>query len=439
MHASRNFQQHFEWRVTQARQHMSTLGYDALIIDAGISQNYFEDDYPPPFHANPQFLAYCPISGEGSVILIHAEEEKPTLYWYQPSDFWHDYEALPLDILNPAFQIRLLNTQQQLWDAIKVGSRSAYLGERVHVAKERGWKPNPDTLWSALRFDRAQKSAFEISCIERANRVASRGHLAVKKLFCQQEQISEFELYMHYLQATQELEQDLPYGAIIGLNQNASVLHYRSKNKASLPANTLLIDAGAKVNHYASDITRTYAKPHCPETFQALLGAVETLQQSLCTMVQTGVTYSDIEYKYKIESGRILLEAGLIQGMSAEEALDKGLTAIFAPHSIGHMLGIQTHDVGGQQMDKWGTPCKMDPRFPNLRAMRTLRTNEVVTIEPGIYFIPLLKRKAEELDLLKYIDTKLFDTLVPFGGIRIEDNVIAQEQAHSNITRKYLE
>lgn len=438
MHATQYFCEHITKRFDQAKNHISKLGYDNMIIDAGTPSNYFEDDYPPPFHANPQFLAYCPINQEGCAIVIDQNAEKPILYWHEPSDFWHDYEQFPRDILEQSFEIKIVTSVSNIWPNLQKSVRTAYLGNNIRLATENNWVANPDTLWNFLRFDRSKKTPFEIESCREANRIASLGHSAVKEAFLQQDFTCEFELYSTFLNATKQLEKNLPYEAIIGLNQKAAILHYRNKRSTPIKSEVLLIDAGVKSNQYASDITRTYCKPHNKSLFPDLLNEMESLQSKLCKMANTNTSFTDIELEYKLEAGRILKDAGIINNLSPEDSLQSGVTAIFAPHSVGHMLGIQTHDVGGRQFDQWGTPCKKDPRFPNLRAMRKLRTSEIVTIEPGIYFIPVLLKNADSGKIKQHINIDLCHELTKYGGIRIEDNILVKEGEHQNLTREFL-
>ena len=116
---------------------------------------------------------------------------------------------------------------------------------------------------------------------------------------------------------------------------------------------------------------------------------------------------------------RILVDTGIVK-CEPEEAFNSNLTVPFCPHGLGHLLGIQVHDVGGQQLDIDGQTNP--PRaYASLRLTRPLAENMVITVEPGLYFIPILleKKRAEGAP----IDWRLVELLIPFGGIRIEDNV----------------
>ena len=107
----------------------------------------------------------------------------------------------------------------------------------------------------------------------------------------------------------------------------------------------------------------------------------------------------------------------------------EGVTRAFFPHGIGHFLGVQVHDVAGKPV-----PSPADAPF--LRLMRTLEPGMVVTIEPGLYFIPSLLEPLLSGPLERHINRPLLDELQGCGGIRIEDNVVVTDSGCRNLTRE---
>src|SRR5690606_17318277 len=131
----------------------------------------------------------------------------------------------------------------------------------------------------------------------------------------------------------------------------------------------------------------------------------------------------------------VLREQGLVR-CSAEEALHDGITTAFLPHGLGHLLGLQVHDAGGRQIDSEGGERPPPERHPFLRLTRTLAPGFVITIEPGLYFIPALLRKLPPSAAAK-LNRDAVEALVPFGGIRIEDDVLVAEVGPPrNLTRE---
>ena len=128
----------------------------------------------------------------------------------------------------------------------------------------------------------------------------------------------------------------------------------------------------------------------------------------------------------------------ILKSATPEEALKKELTQTFFPHGLGHMLGLQVHDVGGLQKNAEGDEPERRKDYPNLRAARPLRSHEVITIEPGLYFIPLLLEEAFSSKNKTHYNQKLCSELITCGGIRIEDNLLVNEKKSLNLTRLYL-
>jgi Xaa-Pro dipeptidase len=135
-----------------------------------------------------------------------------------------------------------------------------------------------------------------------------------------------------------------------------------------------------------------------------------------------------------LQIARILREHQLIR-CSAEAGVANGISQVFLPHGLGHLIGLQTHDVGGQQMDPSGTQAPPPAEYPALRMTRELSPAMVFTIEPGIYFIPMLLNELRLRSASEDVNWPLLETLIGFGGIRIEDNVVVTEGKPENLTR----
>ena len=127
-------------------------------------------------------------------------------------------------------------------------------------------------------------------------------------------------------------------------------------------------------------------------------------------------------------------EIGMIK-MPGQAALEQGVTSVFFPHGIGHLLGLQVHDVGGVMGDSQGGERKRPEGHPYLRLTRMLEPGVVVTIEPGIYLIDSLLAAAHEDKRGAHIDWAMVEALRPYGGIRIEDDVATTAGSPENMTR----
>jgi Xaa-Pro dipeptidase len=195
---------------------------------------------------------------------------------------------------------------------------------------------------------------------------------------------------------------------------------------------SLLIDAGAEFNGYAADVTRTYSAS-ATDDFAALIASMDALQQRICEEVKPGVDFVVLHAFTHRQLAAVLREHQLVT-CSADEAVSTGITRGFLPHGLGHLLGLQVHDAGGRMADATGKKREPPAQDPFLRLTRVLQPGVVVTIEPGLYFIPSLLRA-----LLGKHESRLnraaIERLLPFGGIRIEDNVAVTADGHRNLTR----
>ena len=115
--------------------------------------------------------------------------------------------------------------------------------------------------------------------------------------------------------------------------------------------------------------------------------------------------------------------------------MEAGVTRAFLPHGLGHLLGLQVHDVAGL-IDNDGVPIPRPEGHPALRLTRVLEPGNVLTVEPGLYFIDTLLEKWRAGPDASMIDWDRVDALRPYGGIRIEDNVLVQDDGCDDLTRR---
>ena len=119
-----------------------------------------------------------------------------------------------------------------------------------------------------------------------------------------------------------------------------------------------------------------------------------------------------------------------------EEQLEKKVPHHFFPHGLGHLLGLQVHDVAGKQTTALGTQLPAPDDSPFLRMTRTLDENMVLTIEPGLYFIPTLIDKMKATVRGHGCDIRKINEFIPYGGIRVEDNIVVGVEGVRNLTEE---
>jgi Xaa-Pro dipeptidase len=157
-------------------------------------------------------------------------------------------------------------------------------------------------------------------------------------------------------------------------------------------------------------------------------------QQQLCGEIIAGRDYRDVHLSAHRFLGDVMREIGLSK-LPGQAALESGVTSVFFPHGIGHLLGLQVHDVGGVMGDDKGRERERPPGHPYLRLTRMLEPGVVVTVEPGLYFIDSLLAAANADARRAHIDWSVVEELKPCGGIRIEDNVVTTTSKPENMTR----
>ncbi|SMF32884.1 Xaa-Pro dipeptidase [Pseudobacteriovorax antillogorgiicola] len=415
---------------------LDELNLPGLVIDSGNAHAYFEDDQFAPFRPNHHFAHWCPLDSEHNVIVIRPGQ-KPALLAYIPEDFWHEHKPVSGFFWSDQFEISEFGDVQEIWQTLSESySGFAYHGPQAEKAANADLQVNVEGLLPRLDWNRSFKTDYEVFCLEEATKLAVKGHLAAKSAF----DIGESELGIHhaYQVSSRTRDHDLPYEAIVCLNEKSAFLHYHDKRDDIRDGDVLLIDAGCQFNGYASDITRTHVSENAHPVFKELLKDMEAMQVSLTKMPKVGMTMADLHWESHIGLAKILIDHEILLDIEAEEAVTQGLTGDFYPHGIGHMLGLLVHDVAGRQVNPEGEEGEPDPRFPKLRSLRRFEVGHYFTIEPGLYFIDMLLKKRKGTDFEEHFNWDLIEELKPFGGIRIEDNILITKKGPRNITREFL-
>ncbi len=415
---------------------------DGVVFHAGSLTSYYADDQEIPFHATPHFRRWTPLPGPEHLLLARPGK-RPMVIRVQPQDYWYDTSPPATSYWQAEVELKEAGSFQEACqiarDAVGGFDRYAYVGENSEAATQAGFpteRIDPPTLLAPLDWYRAYKTPHEVDLLRRACEHAAQGHLAARDAF--EAGGSEREIHWAYLRGSGHLECELPFGSIAALDGKAAILHYQQKRGAGeSPGNLLLMDAGAVHQGYAADLTRTWARPQVDPTFRALLLGMDGLEQELVAMVSPGRPYLEIHLAAHQGVANLLAEAGIVK-VSADEALDAGITRTFLPHGVGHHLGIQVHDVGGHMAGPEGGTVSPPEDHPFLRNTRLLEPGHVVTIEPGLYFIPMLLEPLQASQQGALIDWPLVEKLSAYGGIRIEDDVVCTPDGVDDMSRGLL-
>jgi Xaa-Pro dipeptidase len=427
------FTQHIANLQLRCRELLAREELDYLVIHSGQLKRQFLDDMDYPFKVNPHFKAWVPVLDNPNCWLIINGDDKPKLLFYRPVDFWHKVPDAPNAYWSDSFAIQLMEKADSAADWLpKNLTRAVYIGEHQELAQVLGFAQiNTESVLNYLHYHRAYKSDYELAMMREASKIAVAGHQAAKQAFFAGG--SEFEIQLAYLQATQHGENDVPYGNIIALNEHAAVLHYTHLDRHK-PAQhrSFLIDAGASCNGYAADITRTYSFQQ--DEFAELIAALDDCQHKIMAQLRPGIAYPELHQQMHLMVAELLKRFGFVD-MSAESMVASGVTSSFFPHGLGHFLGLQVHDVGGFMADERGTHLPAPKAHPFLRLTRKVEARQVFTIEPGLYFIDSLLASLRNSAHGAAVNWSKVDAFRPFGGIRIEDNLIVFKDRTENMTR----
>ncbi|SMO33045.1 aminopeptidase P family protein [Fodinibius sediminis] len=288
-----------------------------------------------------------------------------------------------------------------------------------------------DDLPEAITHCRVFKTGWELDQMREAARVNNIAHRGVLETLEPGKFEYEMKAVFDYHQIRNGLLQDA-YNGIFATGRNSAILHYVENNRQIKSEDLFLIDAGFEYNGYASDITRTYPASGTFTSRQAAVyDAVLEAQKQVIEAAKPDVKMEDIH----VMAARLMMEglrdAGIVSG-SIDDLMEEDVFALFFPHGLGHFLGLDTHDVGGYPK---GVDRIERPGVKYLRTRRTLQSGMVLTVEPGLYFIPaLLKPALEDEKMASFLNASILREMMEFGGVRIEDNLVITEEGYENLT-----
>jgi len=217
------------------------------------------------------------------------------------------------------------------------------------------------------------------------------------------------------------------------LSVNGQILHNHYHGNTLRDGQLLLIDAGAETEMcYAGDITRTIpVSGKFDDRQKAIYNTVLQANMKGIEMSRPGIAYRDVHLAAARVIADGLKDVGIMRG-DMDDAVAQGAHTLFFPHGLGHAMGLDVHDMEGLGENFVGyddvIPRSTEPKLKPLRFGRKLNAGYVLTVEPGIYFIPALIDQWEgEKKFSQFINYDLLKDYRTFGGIRIEDDILITE------------
>jgi len=299
------------------------------------------------------------------------------------------------------------------------------------------FKMDKSILFPVLQECRVKKTAAEIEVMRYVCRVSSEAHKAVMKFVRPGQMEYESEALFRQLVYTNGGCRHTSYTCICGSGPNSAVLHYghagAPNSRVLEPSDILMFDMGGEYNCYGADISRSFpvSGKFSPQQ-RTIYGAVLAAQDAVLNAMKPGVSWPSMHRLADRVICEKLKESGLLQG-DVNEMMKAFVGSLFMPHGLGHLLGLDTHDVGGYPD---GMTRTQEPGLKSLRLGRKLEEGMVLTVEPGCYFIPSVLQKAfSDAQYQPFLVKSEIEKYFDFGGIRIEDDVIVLKDGVENMTR----
>ncbi len=281
-----------------------------------------------------------------------------------------------------------------------------------------------EILKRAVIEQRSVKESQELDQMEEALTITRDMHLEVMYEARAGRKESDLVAYIQGVASRNQVDTAYP----VILTMNGQTLHYHDHSQELEDGRLILGDFGAEsLMHYAADITRTLPVSGKFSPLQkAIYEIVLAGQEEAIDLMKPGVSYRDIHLSVARKMSEGLIDLGLLKG-TADDVVRSGAHALFFPHGLGHMIGLDVHDMEdlGEDLVGYDETIRRSDQFGlrSLRFGKSLQEGYVLTVEPGIYFIPelisLWFRDKKHADFINY---QKLDDLLPFGGIRIEDN-----------------
>ena len=428
------------------REELKRLMSDGVILLMG--NNEAPNNYPNnayyPFRQDSSFLYYFGQKRDGLVGVIDVDSGKETLIgddidiedivWYGSVDSVKDL-AEQVGVANSAPMAEL---EKIVKEAVAKGRKIHFLPPYrhdtmiqlmdlldIHPSKQKE-AASLELIMAVVKM-RSVKSALEIEELERACAIGYKMHTTAMRLV--KPGVTEKYIGGQINGIAQSYGAQVSFGTIF--SQHGEIMHGAPSMAALEDGRLVLCDCGAEtIEHYCSDNTRTMPVNGKFSSRQlAIYSIVEDCHDLVLKVAKPGVKYYDVHMAVCRLMTERLKALGLMKG-DVDEAVAAGAHAMFLPHGLGHMMGMDVHDMEGLGQIYVGFDEETRPNLEQfgtnaLRMGRKLEEGFVITDEPGIYFIPdLIDDWRERGHCAEFLNFDKIETFKDFGGIRIEDDVL---------------
>lgn len=386
--------------------------------------------------------------------VLDYKSKEITLYHYVDKDERNNiFMKLPsLEELSEKYKLKFINQENLLNDIKTRDPKKIYLlsglnsdsGSSIQSAKLNLEFPfdflkerldyNP-LIYEILADTRTRKTAEESQFIKYVVNATLDAHIsAIQSLkIGDYERSAEMKFFGHLRE--KNYARCFSYDPICGCGNDSNTLHYTKNDKVLKDGELILLDMGIRLGGYCSDVTSTVpVNGKFSQAQKQVYDIVLKANREVISRLKPGVYWPDMH---------LLAESVILQGLmdinilkkdaSLQNMLDERIAYYVMPHGLGHFMGLEVHDVGGYL--SFSPPRSDKQGLDKLRTSRYLAEGNVITVEPGIYFIPFLLDTALKDDKIKkYFNEEELKKFYGFGGIRIEDDILITESGCINMS-----
>ena len=438
-------------RLVERLRRRGVPGPAVVVLQGGEQPSKYDTDRELLFEQESFFQYLFGVKEPGFYGTVEVETGRATLFMPRLPESWGVWmgRIQPPDHFRETYAVDEVRYAEELSDVLAArhpevllllsgrNTDSDRVARAAHFPGIEGFRTDDHSLYPEIVECRLLKSADEVALLRWVNEVSSAAHIEVMRQA--RPGLMEYQLearFLHEIYARGGCR-FTAYTSICGCGPRSSILHYGHQgapNDGPLRDGDLFLnDSGAQYHGYASDITCTFPvngrfTPEQRGIYETVLAANRAVQSAM----RPGVPWPDMHRLAVRVLAERLRELGLVRG-SLDELLARHVPALFMPHGLGHLMGLDVHDVGGYPE---GMSRIDEPGIRSLRCGRRLEEGMVITVEPGLYFIDALLEPA-------LADPALRALLVPdvlaryrgFGGVRIEDDVLVTASGADNLTR----
>ena len=420
-----------------------TLGSGLIILlgNNDAPRNYTDNTYR--FRQDSNFLYYFGIDVPGLIGVIDADTGKSLLFgkeWSMDDIIWIG----PHERLQDMAQKVGVNDVRSLYDFRELIHQVRATGRRIHkplyyrhdhkifisdilgIHHSQLEEHISIPLIKAIINQRSYKSEIELKQMTKAVNITGKMHLAAMQ--ATKAGIYEYEVVSEIYKTAKQEDCYLAYPAIFSIH--GEILHNHHHDNIMQSGQLALNDSGAETNmKYAGDITRTFpVNGKFDQRQRDIYSIVLAMEKQGIDMAKPDVYYREIHLATNKTMLQGLKDLGLLTG-KVDDMLTEGVGGLFMPHGLGHMIGLDVHDMENLGEDFVGYAGQVDRStqlgLKSLRLARKLEEGFVITVEPGIYFIPaLIEKWKSEQRFSNFINYEKLKSFYDFGGIRIEDDVV---------------